>query len=228
MAFRQIDREHWARKEYFDHYFSQVPCTYSAGFRLNITNLKKQGQKLYPTMLYHIAAQVNSQEEFRTALDSEGRLGVYDQIHPCYTIFYKGNSTFSNLWTEYTPNYEAFCEAYRKDMAQYGPNLGLEAKPNLPPNTFPVSMLPWASFKGFNLNLQKGMIICCPSSPWENTLKRGIKPYCRWQFRYTMQCVTAFTCAVLCVACRNGWTDEKPQQEKVLWYFVCKRKVSSF
>ena len=156
MAFRQIDREHWARKEYFDHYFSQVPCTYSAVFRLNLTNLKKQGQKLYPTMLYHIAAQVNSQEEFRTALDSEGRLGVYDQIHPCYTIFYKENSTFSNLWTEYTPNYEAFCEAYRKDMAQYGPNLGLEAKPNLPPNTFPVSMLPWASFEGFNLNLQKG------------------------------------------------------------------------
>ncbi|MCI6640603.1 MAG: type A chloramphenicol O-acetyltransferase [Pygmaiobacter massiliensis] len=156
MAFRQIDREHWARKEYFDHYFSQVPCTYSAVFRLNLTNLKKQGQKLYPTMLYHIAAQVNSQEEFRTALDSEGRLGVYDQIHPCYTIFHKENSTFSNLWTEYTPNYEAFCEAYRKDMAQYGPNLGLEAKPNLPPNTFPVSMFPWASFEGFNLNLQKG------------------------------------------------------------------------
>ena len=156
MVFRQIDREHWARKEYFDHYFSQVPCTYSAVFRLNLTNLKKQGQKLYPTMLYHIAAQVNSQEEFRTALDSEGRLGVYDQIHPCYTIFHKENSTFSNLWTEYTPNYEAFCEAYRKDMAQYGPNLGLEAKPNLPPNTFPVSMLPWASFEGFNLNLQKG------------------------------------------------------------------------
>lgn len=156
MAFRQIDREHWARKEYFDHYFSQVPCTYSAVFRLNLTNLKKQGQKLYPTMLYHIAAQVNSQEEFRTALDSEGRLGGYDQIYPCYTIFHKGNSTFSNLWTEYTTNYEAFCEAYRKDMAQYGPNLGLEAKPNLPPNTFPVSMLPWASFKGFNLNLQKG------------------------------------------------------------------------
>lgn len=175
MAFRQIDREHWARKEYFDHYFSQVPCTYSAVFRLNLTNLKKQGQKLYPTMLYHIAAQVNSQEEFRTALDSEGRLGVYDQMHPCYTIFHKENSTFSNLWTEYTPNYEAFCEAYRKDMAQYGPNLGLEGKPNLPPNTFPVSMLPWASFEGFNLNLQKGYDYLLPIFTMGKYLEEGDK-----------------------------------------------------
>ena len=30
------------------------------------------------------------------------------------------------------------------------------ARPNTPANTFPVSMIPWASFSGFNLNLQKG------------------------------------------------------------------------
>ena len=77
-------------------------------------------------------------------------------MHPCYTIFHKESETFSNLWTEYTPDYEAFCEAYRLDMAQYGRNPGMEAKPGTPENTFPVSMLPWASFEGFNLNLQKG------------------------------------------------------------------------
>ena len=69
MTFTPIDRAHWARKEYFDHYFSQVPCTYSAVFQLDITRLRQQGQKLYPTMLYHIAAEVNLHAEFRTALD---------------------------------------------------------------------------------------------------------------------------------------------------------------
>lgn len=156
MTFTPIDRAHWARKEYFDHYFSQVPCTYSAAFQLDITRLRQQGQKLYPTMLYHIAAEVNLHAEFRTALDGAGQLGIYDRMHPCYTIFHKESETFSNLWTEYTPDYEAFCEAYRRDMAQYGGNLGMEAKPGTTENTFPVSMLPWASFEGFNLNLQKG------------------------------------------------------------------------
>lgn len=156
MTFTPIDQAHWARKEYFDHYFSHVPCTYSAVFKLDITRLRRQGRKLYPTMLYHIAAEVNRWKEFRTALDSMGRLGIYDQMHPCYTIFHKDSETFSNLWTEYTPDYETFCEAYRRDMDKYGKNSGLEIKPGTPENTFPVSMLPWASFEGFNLNLQKG------------------------------------------------------------------------
>ena len=30
------------------------------------------------------------------------------------------------------------------------------AKPNVPSNNFSVSMIPWATFEGFNLNLQKG------------------------------------------------------------------------
>lgn len=162
MTFTPIDQAHWARKEYFDHYFSQVPCTYSAVFKLNITKLRQQGQKLYPTMLYHIAAEVNLREEFRTALDGTGRLGIYDQMHPCYTVFHKDSETFSNLWTEYNPDYKTFCESYRRDMAEYGKTPGVMAKPDTPENTFPVSMLPWACFEGFNLNLQKGYDFLLP------------------------------------------------------------------
>lgn len=162
MTFTPIDRDRWARKEYFDHYFSQVPCTYSAVFKLDITTLRRRGLKLYPTMLYHIAAEVNGREEFRTALDPQGRLGVYDRMHPCYTIFHKDSETFSNLWTEFTPDYERFCEAYRQDMAAYGDRPGMMAKPDTPENTFPVSMIPWASFEGFNLNLQKGYDFLLP------------------------------------------------------------------
>lgn len=162
MTFTPIDRETWPRTEYFDHYFSQVPCTYSAVFQLDITRIRRQGQKLYPTMLYHIAGEVNRWEEFRTALNGAGQLGIYDRLHPCYTVFHPESETFSNLWTEYDPDYETFCAAYRRDMAQYSSHLGLEGKPGTPESTFPVSMLPWASFQGFNLNLQKGYDFLLP------------------------------------------------------------------
>lgn len=162
MTFTPIDRETWPRTEYFDHYFSQVSCTYSAVFQLDITRIRRQGQKLYPTMLYHIAGEVNRWEEFRTALNGAGQLGIYDRLHPCYTVFHPESETFSNLWTEYDPDYETFCAAYRRDMAQYSNHLGLEGKPGTPENTFPVSMLPWASFQGFNLNLQKGYDFLLP------------------------------------------------------------------
>ena len=41
-------------KEYFDHYFFNVPCTYSMTVKMDITKIIKKKQKLYPTMLYYI------------------------------------------------------------------------------------------------------------------------------------------------------------------------------
>ena len=65
--FQLIDRSTWKREEYFNHYFSDVPCTYSMTVRLDITELRVKRVSLYPTMLYLIACVVNRHEEFRTA-----------------------------------------------------------------------------------------------------------------------------------------------------------------
>lgn len=37
MEFVKIDPETWPRREYFEHYFSAVPCTYSITVKLDIT-----------------------------------------------------------------------------------------------------------------------------------------------------------------------------------------------
>ena len=154
--FQLIDRSTWKREEYFNHYFSDVPCTYSMTVRLDITELREKRVSLYPTMLYLIACVVNRHEEFRTALDENGEVGVYDYLSPCYTVFHKESETFSNLWTTYSPNYKQFCANYENDIQEYGSINCMIAKPNAPENNFPVSMIPWSSFKGFNLNLQMG------------------------------------------------------------------------
>ena len=156
MIFRKIDQGHWIRKEYFEHYFSQVPCTYSMTVKLDITRIIQEKQKLYPTMLYYITTVVNRHTEFRTAINQNNYLFVYSEMLPCYTVFHKETETFSNLWTEYTPNYVDFCAAYQEDILRYGKRNGMIGKPNMPPNSFPVSMLPWSAFDGFHLNLQRG------------------------------------------------------------------------
>ena len=154
MEFEIIDKEKWGRKEYFEHYFSNIPCTYSITVKLDITRIKERKQKLYPTMLYYITSIVNKHSEFRTAINECGELGIYSTMTPCYTIFHKDTGTFSNLWTEYTSDYEKFCAAYENDLLRYGENKGMISKPNIPPNCFTVSMIPWTTFEGFNLNLQ--------------------------------------------------------------------------
>ncbi|MCI5927644.1 MAG: type A chloramphenicol O-acetyltransferase [Pseudoflavonifractor capillosus] len=156
MEFERIQLDGWARREHFEHYRSQVPCTYSMTTKLDITALVEAKARLYPAMLYLLTRAVNRFPEFRMDFDSEGKLGVYSEMHPCYTIFHRDSETFSNLWTEYTEDYQVFFRAYERDLEQFGGNKSMMAKPGVPANTFPVSMIPWESFDGFNLNLEKG------------------------------------------------------------------------
>lgn len=156
MTFRPIDLAVWPRREYFEHYFSAVPCQYSMTVKLDITTLREKELPLYPTMLYALARSVERHEEFRTAFDPEGRLGVYDHLDPCYTVFHKSSETFSCLWTEYQEDYAAFCRAYREDVAAYGSAAGFAGKPGTPPHVFNVSMIPWESFESFHLQLPQG------------------------------------------------------------------------
>lgn len=156
MEFCRVDRAAWPRNEYFEHYFSNTPCTYSMTVKLDVTKIEEKGLKYYPALLYALTTVVNRHEEFRTALDAEGQVGIFSEMLPCYTVFNKETETFSNLWTEYTPDYPTFCARYQEDLRLYGNKGGMMPKPNPPENTFPVSMLPWATFEGFNLNLQNG------------------------------------------------------------------------
>lgn len=143
MVIEKIDRSSWKRNEYFEHYFTNIPCTYSMTVKLDITQINKKRMKLYPAMLYYLATIVDCHSEFRTAINQEGELGIYDEMIPSFTIFHEDTETFSNLWTPYIPDFEAFSMAYVNDMQWYGSNYGMIGKPDVPGNVFNVSMIPW-------------------------------------------------------------------------------------
>lgn len=154
MEYTIIDKSTWKRNEYFQHYFLANPCTYSMTTKLDITNIKSKGLKLYPTMLYLLTKTVNQYEQFRMDLRSDGEVVLFADMQPCYTVFHKETETFSNLWTEYSDDYDVFCSNYEEDIHLFGNVEGFIAKPNIPANSFTVSMIPWTTFEGFNLNLK--------------------------------------------------------------------------
>jgi chloramphenicol O-acetyltransferase type A len=157
MGFNLIDIERWDRKPYFEHYLNDVTCTYSMTANIEITDLlqetKRSKLKLYPVLIYILAAAVNQYREFRTCFDRNGKLGYWDSMNPCYTIFHKDSEAFSNIWTEYNESFPSFYAAYLDDMNNYGDVEKFDPKPNEILNTFPVSCIPWVSFTGFNLNI---------------------------------------------------------------------------
>lgn len=154
MKYTVIDQRTWKRKEYFEHYFSVNPCTYSMTTKLDITMIREKGLKLYPTMLYLLTKTINQHEQFRMALRGDGELVLYADMNPCYTVFHKETETFSDLWTEYSDDYDAFCSNYEKDIQEFRDTEGMTGKPGIPENSFTVSMIPWTTFDGFNLNLK--------------------------------------------------------------------------
>ncbi len=150
MALTLLDLKTWDRSEYFIHYSREVVCTYSLTVSLDIHPLK--GQRLYPAMLWLLTDTVNEMPQFRTALTKEG-VGIYDHMHPSYTIFNKEKENFSVIWTEFHPDYHQFLQDYEKDVLQYASSECFLPKENPPDNLFDVSMLPWVPFSSFNLNI---------------------------------------------------------------------------
>jgi chloramphenicol O-acetyltransferase type A len=157
MNFNPIDMDNWSRKPYFEHYLNNVRCTFSITANIDISlllkELKSQGIKLYPALIHMIATVVNRHSEFRTCFNSDGTLGYWDSLSPSFTIFHDDDKTFSSIWTLYGEDFNEFYSRYLDDMKKYGSVKQFAAKTNEPPNTFPISSIPWVSFTGFNLNI---------------------------------------------------------------------------
>lgn len=150
MRFTPIDLAQWDRAEHYQHYMNQVICAYSTVVELDITPLK--GERLYPAMLFLLTRTVNQMPEFRTCLGPEGP-GIYDEMHPAYTILNREKQLFTCVWTQYQSDYRAFLHAYEEDVALYAHSTRFIAKQGRPENSFDVSMIPWLRFTAFNLNV---------------------------------------------------------------------------
>ena len=156
-TFDLIDANTWPRKFYFEYYYQQVKCTFSFAAQVDITQLltscKQQQIKLYPAMLYIISRAVNEIQELRIDVDEDARLGLWNFVSPCYTVFHDDDKTFSNIWTVYDANFSVFYRRFLQDLETYGQVKEFMAKPDEPANTFPISSVPWVDFTAFNLNI---------------------------------------------------------------------------
>ncbi|RCK12069.1 hypothetical protein DT075_15550 [Bacillus licheniformis] len=112
----------WAKPDIPPNTFSvsSIPWVSFTNFNLNLDNSEhllpiitngkyfsegKKKIKLYPAFIYIVSRVIHSRPEFRTTFDDKGRLGYWEQMHPCYAIFHQDDQTFSALWTEYSDDF---------------------------------------------------------------------------------------------------------------------------
>lgn len=152
--FHKIDMENWERREYYHYYINFIKSKYNLNIDIDITKLlkrvKEKGVKFYPSMIYAVMRGVNMNREFRMSYDSEGNLGYWDCCHPSYTIFHDDDKTFSDIWSEYSEDFEVFYKNAVEDMEKYKDVKGIKSKAGKPDNFCPVSAIPWLSFTGYS------------------------------------------------------------------------------
>lgn len=156
MNYKIIDLNTYKRKEYFNHFTKDIPCTFSITCKIDVSNIKSKKYKFYPSCIFAVTSAVNMYKEFRMAFNSKKELIVYNNMVPCYTVFNSETETFFNLWTECGKDINEFINSYNKDIKEYKNSIQMNPKENMPENVFPISALPLLHFEGFNLNLLKG------------------------------------------------------------------------
>jgi chloramphenicol O-acetyltransferase type A len=155
-----IDLTTWARRSYFEHYLNDGPCTYAITVELDVSRLnrriKEAGASTYAAHVWALTTVINRHDEFRTTLIDEVRPAVWPELHPAFTIFNRDSETFSSLWTPYDSAFSHFQRGMLETSRSHRDATTLFPQSDMPPNTFDVSSLPWASFTGFTLQIEGG------------------------------------------------------------------------
>jgi chloramphenicol O-acetyltransferase type A len=120
MAFHRVDYLNLDRKEFYEFFDGTVV---NVTVELDITDflwrVKGQGIRFYPALLHCILQVVNGCEDYRYGHDEKQNLGIWDVIHPMYTVPRKNDpSFFSMAITEYQEDFDAFYQAFLLDSAR--------------------------------------------------------------------------------------------------------------
>ncbi|MCI1965256.1 MAG: chloramphenicol acetyltransferase [Oscillospiraceae bacterium] len=170
MQYREIDLEHWARKEHYLHFTKEVNCTCCMTSDLDVTGLssacKAADRSFYVALLYCVCKVINAHEEFRMAyLWQEKKLILWDQVVPSHLVFHSGSETFTRIWSDWHPDFIKFYTDCRRDMEAGRRTMGCSV-PHVPKNIFDVSCIPWRNYSAMSLHIPENWIYLAPIITW--------------------------------------------------------------
>lgn len=153
MGLTLINYDTWERKEFLE-FFKKT--TIYMTVQMDITalyhKLEQHNLRLYPALIYCVADVINSHQEFRYAYDQDGNIGIWDVIHPFYTVPRKNNpELFSMKCTNFTKPFSAFYEAFVHDYV-LAEDCNQLICGQLPENICGVSIVPGTHFSGFSFS----------------------------------------------------------------------------
>lgn len=144
----------WARSSHFQYYTKGfVKSVNSMTVRIDVTHflaeVKRRNLKFFPAFAALTGQVIASIPEMCTAVDENGTPGYYSYLNPNFTIFHEDDKTFSDVWSEYDADFDAFYQNLVADAAQYQDKKGIKVKEGQPANFFCISCVPWLDYTAY-------------------------------------------------------------------------------
>ena len=159
-GYRKIDMENWPRKDHYEYYTEKLKVEYNITVRVQVDKLldfcHSRGYRFYPSLICIVTQVLNGLENFRMFRDKEGELCVWDYIVPNYTFFHADDNTFSDCWSEYSPDFDTFYKTVTEDMERYKNVKGVKARAGQPGNFYCISCEPWTDFTAYGARSLNG------------------------------------------------------------------------
>ena len=98
------------------------------------------------------------------AFDEEGRLGLFDEIGPSYSVLNDKTKVMSDLYTPFNNVFSNFYKDMENALNSYKQDTNFTTK--FQNNFFIVSCLPWFNYTSFNVNNEGSSTFLFPMVTW--------------------------------------------------------------
>ena len=153
-TFTLYDRTTWPRSSHFDYYTKGfVKSVNCMTVRLDVSHFlretKERGLKFFPAFTALTGQVIASIPEACTNVDANGNPGYFSYLNPNFTIFHEDDKTFSDVWSEYSEDFDTFYHNLLTDTETYKDKKGIKVKDGQPMNFFCISCAPWLDYTAY-------------------------------------------------------------------------------
>ena len=169
-GYKIIELDTWPRKEHYLHFTKELNCTCCLTSNIDVALLvhgaKSAHRSLYICLLYCICKVINRHDEFKMSYQWQtDTLILWEEVGASHIVFHEKDETFTRIWSAWKEDFMAFYESCALDVAR-GKNISGYSVPNVPPNLFDVSCLPWITYTGMSLHIPENWIYLAPIITW--------------------------------------------------------------
>lgn len=164
---REIDLENWPRKAHYEHFVHMSYPHFSVTADLDVSNFvaftKANKLSFFRTMLYLTTRVANEFEPFRLR-SIEGRVYVYDSVHPSFTHLLR-DDLYSYVRIPYNENYKQFITDIETYIEAHLGEVDVEDRTDINELIF-VTSLPWLKFNDIQHPIGMNPVDSIPRICW--------------------------------------------------------------